>query len=113
MTEHSHHTTHHHKQPQENGLAVAAFVLGIVSFTGFGALTGIPAIITGYMSLKNPVNKSLGIAGLIMGIVVTAFTLLIVLLFALAMILALATSEVPAASTPHDNSSATTHSRNI
>lgn len=71
------------QQPKENGLAIASLILGIVSFTGFGALTGVPAIITGVMSLKNPNNKGLGVAGLIMGIVATAITLLAILAFIL------------------------------
>ena len=89
MTEHTNHTVHHQKQHEENGLAIAAFILGIVSLTGFGALTGIPAIITGFMSLKNPVNKGLGIAGLVTGIVSTVFTLLVILFFVFALMLAI------------------------
>lgn len=71
----------HDAKPNENGLAVASLVLGILSLTGAGPLTGIPAIITGGMSLKNPVNKGMGIAGLIMGIISVVLTLLVVFFF--------------------------------
>ena len=81
MTEHVHHTTHAPTQTSENGLAIASFILGIVSLTGLGALAGIPAIITGIMSLKNPVNKGMGIAGLVMGSVSTLFTLCVIMFF--------------------------------
>lgn len=65
-----------HPQPKENGLAVASLVLGITSLAGFGALTGIPAIITGVMGMKNPYNKNMAVAGMVMGIISTAVTLL-------------------------------------
>lgn len=67
--------------PQTNGLAVASLVLGIFAVTGLGPLTGIPAIITGALGLKNPTNKGLAIAGIIMGVVSIIFLVLIVLLF--------------------------------
>ena len=64
------------KASQENNLAVASLILGIISVVGFGgALTGIPAMITGFMSLKNPTNKNLGIIGLILGAVATGYFL--------------------------------------
>ncbi len=87
MTEQAHPTNHTHKKPEENGLAVAAFILGIVSLTGFGALTGIPAIITGFISLKNPVNKGMGIAGLVMGCISTVLTLLAIMFFLFALLI--------------------------
>ena len=95
MTTHTQHS-HHHKQ--ENGLAIASLILGILSLTGLGALTGIPAIVTGYLSLKNPVDKNMGIAGLVMGIVSTVISALVVLFFVLIIILA----AVGAASSDYD-----------
>jgi len=65
----------------DNGLAVASLVLGILSVTGLSILTGIPAIITGAMGLKNPVNKGMSIAGIIMGAVSVLFALLAIVLF--------------------------------
>jgi uncharacterized membrane protein len=71
------------KQPESNGLAVASLVLGILSMTGFSIFTGIPAIITGAIGLKSPVNKGMSLAGVIMGSisVVLAVLLLILILF--------------------------------
>lgn len=75
------------KQPENNGLAIAALVLGILSLTGFSILTGIPAIITGAIGLKNPANRGMSLAGLIMG---SVSVVLAVLFFILFMILILA-----------------------
>jgi len=85
----------HPAQQKENGLAVASLVLGISSFIGFGALTGVPAIITGAMSMKNPYNKGLGVAGLIMGIISTALTVLAILFFIMIFIFAAAAAQSP------------------
>lgn len=104
MTSTSHHSTSHHKptsDQSENGLAIASLVLGITSLVGMGPITGIPAIITGYMSLKNPHRKEMGIAGIIMGGISTGLALIAILLFALLFIFILAaastadTNEVP------------------
>ncbi len=51
-------------------------MLGILSLTGFSIFTGIPAIITGAIGLKNPVNRGMSLAGLIMGAVSTVLTVL-------------------------------------
>jgi hypothetical protein len=92
-----------HPTPKpENGLAVAALVLGIISLTGAGALTGIPAIITGAMSLKNPYNKGLGVAGLVMGIVATVLTILFIGFLLLIVIIAASASPSPQ---PHQGTS--------
>ncbi len=74
-------------KPTENNLAIASLVLGILSLVGAGPLAGIPAIITGSMSLKNPVNKGMGIAGLVMGIISVILTLLVVLFFMVMLVL--------------------------
>lgn len=66
-------------QTDSNNIAIASLVLGILSLLGMGPLTGIPAIITGFMGLKNPVNKGMALAGLIMGGISTAFAVLIFL----------------------------------
>lgn len=114
MTSHPHHSqAHAHEQQQDNGMAIAAFVLGIISLTGFGALTGIPAIITGFLSLKNPVNKGLGIAGLVMGGIATIITLLVILFFVLLIIVA-ATSGAPSyQEMPTDGMPDSSHTRSI
>lgn len=62
-----------------NSLAVASLVLGIVSFTGFGLVTGVPAIVTGIMAIKRgQKERSMSIAGIILGSVATLFTLLLI-----------------------------------
>lgn len=75
------------RSPQgTSGLAVAALVLGILSFVGT-CLTGIPAIICGLVSLSS-INKShgrvggrgLAIAGLVLGIVGCVIALPLLLL---------------------------------
>ena len=114
MTNHPHHASAqpHHKQ-DENGLAIASLILGVTSLAGLGALTGVPAIITGFMSLKNPVNKNLGIVGLILGCVSTVFTLIVILFFILLIILA-ATSVAPSGhDMPANDSYDSSHTRNI
>lgn len=80
------------KQPDTNGLAVASLVLGILSMTGFSIFTGIPAIVTGAIGLKNPVNKGMSLAGLIMGAISVVITVL-VLSFIVLLILAGALSS--------------------
>ena len=81
----------------DNGLAIAALVLGIVSFTGPGPLTGIPAIICGAISLKNPTNRGMGIAGLILGCISTLIALAILLFFLVLLLIVAASgsSDLP------------------
>ncbi len=70
----------------KQGLAIASFVLGIVSFVlCLGVLTGVPAILCGYAA-KNRVRLSpreyggagLAMAGLILGFLSVVYTILIV-----------------------------------
>lgn len=79
----------HSVQSARNDLAIASMVLGISSLIGFGALTGIPAIVLGTMSLKNPTNRGMGITGIITGIVSTVLTLLAILFLGLVIVLGL------------------------
>ena len=114
MTTHPHHTsTHGHHKQQDNGLAIASLILGVVSLAGFGALTGIPAIITGFMSLKNPVNKGMGIAGLILGSVATVFTLFAILFFILLVIIGVTSSAPSEQEMPRGGTYDSSHSRSI
>ena len=69
--------------PQSNDLAVASLILGVLSLAGTGPIAGIPAIITGVMGMKNPYNKGMAVAGLVMGIVSTVLVVLGFLLFLL------------------------------
>jgi Na+/proline symporter len=63
----------------DNNLAIASLVLGILSLTGASIIAGIPAIITGIMAQKNPANKGMGTAGLIMGIISVVFAMLAIM----------------------------------
>lgn len=68
-----------HQQPQTNTLAIVSLILGILSLIGFGILTGIPAIVTGVLGMKQLEQKGMAVAGLIMGIISTVVTVLITL----------------------------------
>jgi O-antigen/teichoic acid export membrane protein len=62
---------------EDSSLAIVSMVLGIISLTGPGLLLGIPAIVTGSISLKKKLaNRGLAITGLVTGIVSTVFSLL-------------------------------------
>jgi len=87
-----------HKQPESNGLGIASLVLGILSLLGFSIFTGIPAIITGAIGLKSPVNRGMSIAGLIMGAV---SVVLAILFFTLIFILILAGAFASSADEPN------------
>ncbi|CAN5145821.1 hypothetical protein BH23VER1_BH23VER1_32970 [soil metagenome] len=73
------------------GLTVASFVCGLVSIVlGLGALTGIPAVILGHMAMKlyrtEPEiheGRGLAVAGLVLGYISIALTVLGILLFLL------------------------------
>jgi hypothetical protein len=66
-------------QHSDEGLAVVSMVLGIISFTGPGLLTGIPAIITGAIALKKKQgSRGMSITGVVTGAVSTAFSLLVI-----------------------------------
>lgn len=88
-------TTHtkHPAQSQDNSLAIVSLVLGVLSLTGFGPLTGIPAIITGVISLKNPTGKAMAIAGIVTGAIATIATTLLILLFLVIVIMAAASTS--------------------
>lgn len=66
-----------------NGVLI--LILGILSFVGFGCLTGIPAWIMGNSALKDidagladPSERSMVVAGKILGIVATILAALLV-----------------------------------
>lgn len=80
-------------QPQTNQKAVWSLVLGIVGLVCCGLVAGIPAIVLGNMA-KNEIAASGGAqggagmakAGLILGIVATAFSVVSGILFATGMV---------------------------
>lgn len=74
-------------QGQQNTLAIVSLVCGILSLFCFGILSGIPAIIMGYMQLNkiksDPVSfggRGMAIGGMATGAVGTLFTILWVLI---------------------------------
>lgn len=73
------------QQPQapqpSNDLAIGSMILGLISFTGFGLLTGLPAIIMGVIALKRPGGRGYSITGIITGSITTALTLLAIIAF--------------------------------
>ncbi|HET8884030.1 MAG TPA: DUF4190 domain-containing protein [Candidatus Saccharimonadales bacterium] len=86
--------------PVSSGLAVTSLVLGVVSFTGFGLITGIPAIILGIIALnKKQGERSMSIAGIVMGAISTFFSLLFILFVIIMFIIA-----VPHESAPYEDS---------
>lgn len=73
---------------QTSTLAVLSLVLGILSIFGFSIITGIPAIITGAISLKNHENnRGLSIAGIITGAISLFIAILIIIILIMASII--------------------------
>jgi len=70
-------------------LAVASLVLGVLSCTVFGILSGIPAVICGHISLNKIrsapksyyIGKRLAISGLFLGYIGIAMTIVLVVGF--------------------------------
>jgi O-antigen/teichoic acid export membrane protein len=72
-------TTRSSQIQPDNGLAIVALVLGVVSLTGPGLLLGIPAIIIASIALKRGQgNRGLSLTGLITGIVSTVLSVLFI-----------------------------------
>lgn len=92
-----------HTTRPDDPLAVAAMILGAISFTGLGFITGIPAIILASVALahKTP-SRSLSLAGLITGIVGTVLSIAAVVLLVLFVIFVASSPEftTPSAPTP-------------
>src|SRR5216683_2756946 len=75
--------------PKTNGLAIAALICGIVQFLGFWLLGTIPAIVLGHMARKqirqrNEQGAGLALAGLILGYVGIALTVIVVIIIIIA-----------------------------
>jgi hypothetical protein len=75
-------------QNQQNTLAIVSLVCGVLSILCFGLLTGIPAIVTGYMQMNkiktDPVNfggRGLAIGGMASGALGTLLSILGLLVF--------------------------------
>lgn len=72
---------------KQQGLAIASLICGILSPCCFGLLTGIPAVILGFMAISreksNPElygGKGMAIAGIVLGSVGFIFTILYIIL---------------------------------
>ena len=76
-------------------------ILGAISLTGLGAVTGIPAIILASVALghKTP-SRSLSLAGLITGILGTVLSIIAVVFFVFLMILGAASVQDTGPATP-------------
>jgi hypothetical protein len=68
---------------QSNGMAVAALVLGILTFVCLGPLAGILAIIFGFLGMKKAnetgTGKGMSIAGIVLGAVGTVATIVLII----------------------------------
>ena len=66
--------------PEPKGLSIASLCCGIAAFVGLGffLLPQLAAVILGHMALKRePSGKGMAIAGLVMGYVAIALTVLV------------------------------------
>ncbi len=75
--------------PKTNGLAIAALICGIAQFLGFWLLGTIPAIVLGHIARKqirqrNEQGAGLALAGLILGYVGIALTVIVVIIIIIA-----------------------------
>ena len=69
--------------PEPKGLSIASLCCGIAAFVGLGffLLPQLAAVILGHMALKRePSGKGMAIAGLVMGYVAIALTILVIVL---------------------------------
>jgi hypothetical protein len=88
--------------PQKaGGLSIASLICGIASVTCFGILAGIPAIVTGHLAMGKVKRgeaggRGLALAGLIMGYISIAFTIIFFLMGGLALIFGTPQSTGPA-----------------
>ncbi len=72
---------------EPKGLSIASLCCGIAALVGFGffILPQIAAVILGHMALsREPAGKGMAIAGLVLGYVAIAITILVIVIFAVA-----------------------------
>lgn len=77
-------------QPQSNGLAIAALVLGICSVAlsfAFGGLLGVLGLIFGIIALKKNQSKGMALTGIITGAVGILIGLIFLVIFSIAIAL--------------------------
>lgn len=73
------------KNSSNNGLAIAAMVVGIIALlfgwaVFFGLILGIVAIVLGIVGLKKPAGKGMSIAGIVTGSIAALFNLVVIAL---------------------------------
>lgn len=77
--------------PERNGLAIASFVIGIVSlilgFTFFGFILGILAIVFGVISLKKVSSKTFPIIGIVTGAIGTLVSVIVTIIAITALVI--------------------------
>ncbi len=72
---------------QASSLSIVSVVLGLVSLTGPGLILGIPAIITGAISLKRKESgQGFSITGIVTGAISTVMSILLIALIIFAVI---------------------------
>jgi Na+-driven multidrug efflux pump len=76
-------------ESKASGLSIASLICGIASVVCFGILAGIPAIVTGHLAMGKVKRgeaggRGLALAGLIMGYISIALTILFILMGGLA-----------------------------
>ena len=82
--------------PEPKGLSIASLCCGIAAFIGLGVflLPQLAAVILGHLALRRePSGKGMAIAGLVLGYVGIALTILVIVIIAVAF--SLSTSSVP------------------
>jgi len=79
--------------PSPGGVAIAVFVMGILSFMMCGPCTGIPALIVGLIELRNirdrrspDEGKAFAMAGAILGAANTGMAILVLLFYSVAIV---------------------------
>jgi len=95
------HTPDSHAAQPDDPLAIAAMILGAISFTGLGFITGIPAIILASVALaRKSSSRNLSLAGLITGIISTILSIVAVVLLILFVVFAASSPEFTDPSAP-------------
>jgi hypothetical protein len=78
--------TYYSAPPEPKGLSIASLCCGIAAFVGLGffLLPQLAAVILGHMALKRePSGRGMAIAGLVMGYVAIALTILVIVIIAI------------------------------
>ena len=94
------------KNPGDDPVAITSMVLGVVSLTALGPITGIPAVILGIIGLNRSSKKGLSIAGIVTGSISILITLFVAMLLLFVIVLAASDTEyyeMPSEYTPNQS----------